>query len=371
MCVMGGDFVQRGEPAMFSKHARARMAVLGGADLVVELPVPWAVSSAESFARGGVALLEAIGADRISFGAECPDTGRLAALAHALLTPEVWELTKKHLAGGLPYAAARERAVGELLGDEAILLREPNNILAVEYLKALERRSSNMAVLTVKRAQVGHDGGAAGDYASASFLRAELAAGRDVSRYVPEAALGTLTGEISAGRGPVTPERAEAGALYRLRTMSDGEFMALPDSGEGLWRRLAVAARGEPTLEGVLTAAKTKRYALSRLRRMVMCAYLGVTAEDSRGEPPYIRVLAVGERGREILRRAKSRGALPIVTKPAAGLELEGEAGRIFAIDLRASELYALLYPEPDMRRGGEELRTSPFVLSPESPGRA
>ncbi len=366
VCVMGGNFLQRGEPAVVSKHARAKMAVKCGADLVVELPAPWAVSSAESFARGGAALLGALGADRIAFGAECPDVERLTRLARGLLSGEAAELTKKRLEQGLSYAAAREGAAAELLGEDARLLREPNNILAVEYIKALESLGLPMTAVGIPRTGVGHHGEHSGGYASGSFIRSELAAGRDVSGYIPEAAYEVIREELAAGRGPVTMDRAETAALWRLRTMSDEEFMELPDSGEGLWRRFAGMARTGATLEEVLMGTKTKRYALSRLRRMAVCAMLSITRRDQQGLPPYIRVLAIGERGREILKRAKGLGELPIITKPASGTELSGEAGRIFNIDVRASRLYALLYPDPAQRRGGEELRTTPFVLSPD-----
>ncbi len=363
ICVMGGNFVQRGEPALLNMHARAEMAVRCGADLVVELPLPWAISSAEGFASGGVAILEALGADALSFGCECPETERLTALARALISPEAMELIKLHLAAGVSYATARERAAGELCGEDAALLREPNNILAVEYLKAMALRGSKMRPVAVPRFGPGHDGGEAEGLASAMRLRELVRKGEDVSALMPEEAFEVLTREIAAGRGPVFAEAMDSAAMYRLRTMTDAEFEALPDSGEGLWRRFMRCARTEATLEGVLAAAKTKRYALSRLRRMALWAYLGFSREDLAGEPPYIRVLALGERGREVLREAKDASPLPIVTKPASAKALTGRAGELFERNARAGDLYALLYPDPAQRRGGVEWTASPFVL--------
>ena len=151
VCVMSGDFVQRGEPAIVGKHARAEMAVLGGADIVFELPLPWAIGSAERFASGGVALLDAVGADFISFGCECPDAERLLALATAARSEEVSLRIRRELGSGVSYAAAREKALRGALGDEALLLREPNNILAVEYLKAMLASGSKMVPLAVPR----------------------------------------------------------------------------------------------------------------------------------------------------------------------------------------------------------------------------
>ncbi len=363
MCVMGGNFVQRGEPAVLDKHARAEMAVRCGADLAVELPLPWAVRSAEGFAAGGVALLEALGADSIAFGCECPETERLEALARALTGPGARELIARELTAGVSYAAARERAARALCGEDAALLRGPNNILAVEYLKAMALRGSKMRPIAVRRFGPGHDGGEAEGMASASTIRELLLAGGDVSRLMPEAAFEVLSRELAAGRGPVSAAGMEMAALYRLRTMTDAEFEALPDSGEGLWRRFMRASRAEPTLEGVLAAAKTKRYALSRLRRMALWAYLGVTREDMAGEPPYIRVLAVGKRGREVLREAKAAAPVPIITKPASARLLTGRAGEIFRLNARAGDLYALLYPDPARRGGGGEWTRSPFIL--------
>ncbi len=363
VCVMSGNFVQRGEPAVLPKAARAEMAVRCGADLVAELPLPWALSSAERFADGGVALLEALGADNLAFGAECPDVSRLKALAEALLREETGALIREKLRDGVSYAAARERALWELVGPDAALLREPNNILAVEYIKAALRRGAALRFTAVERFGALHDGPVKAGAASAAAIRKLLLAGDDPAPFLPEAAAEILRREIAAGRGPVTVEAAEGAMLARFRTMTEADFAALPDGSEGLWRRFMEAARSEPTLEAVLVKAKTKRYALSRLRRMAMAAYLGLTADARPDDPPYIRVLAVGARGREILRRAKFRGTLPVLTKPAAVRRLSPEAQSLFALESRAADLYALLYPSPAQRQGGSEWRTGPVVV--------
>lgn len=362
VCVMGGDFVQRGEAAVLSRHARAEMAVRCGADLVVGLPVPWAIASAERFAAGGVALLDALGADSIAFGCECGDAGRLRAVALELLKGETREEIRRELRSGVSYPAAREAVLARRLGGEAELLRSPNNILAVEYLKAMAASGSAMRPLAVPRFGASHDGAASGGVASASGIRAMLRRGEDPAAFMPAPALDVLRREVEAGRGPVRPEAAEAAILYRLRTMSDQHFQALPDGGEGLWRRFMSCARSMPTLEQVLEGTKTRRYALSRLRRMATAAYLGVTAQDQAGKPPYIRVLALGERGRAVLRTARRAGVLPVITKPAAA-RLDAPAGEIYALDALAGDLYALLYPDPARRAGGGEWTASPFIM--------
>ncbi len=362
VCVMGGDFVQRGEPAVVSKHARAEMAARCGADLVLELPVPWALGSAERFASGGVAILDGIGADLISFGAECPDAERLSGLAKVLLSPACGALIKAELAAGVSYAAARERAAEKLSGGDAALLREPNNILAVEYLKAMARRGSKLRPIPVPRAFAAHDGGESGGYAGASRIRELIGEGGEYGRFMPKAAWEILRRELDAGRTP-DPEILDSMTMYRLRTMGPEEFQSLPDGGEGLWMRLARFAGSEGTVKAVLDGVKTKRYAYARLRRMVMAALLGITADMQTNEPPYIRVLALGGRGREALREIKVRAGLPIVTKPAAAKLLPEKAREIFELEARAGDIYALMYAGPDQRRGGTEWTTSPVVL--------
>lgn len=362
VCVMGGNFVQRGEPALVSKHVRAEMAAGGGADLVLELPLPWAVASARRFAEGGVALLKGIGADFISFGAECPDARRLWGLAHMLADGSCDELIRAELATGISYAAARERAAEKLAPADAMLLREPNNILAVEYLAAMARRGSGMTPLPVERAFAGHDGGPQGDWAGASHIRAAAASGGEYARFMPPQAAALLRRELEAGRTP-DQERLDAMIMLTLRTMTPEAYSRLPDAGEGLGARLARFAAVENTVKAVLDGVKTKRYAYARLRRMVLAALLGITAEAQAGEPPYIRVLALGERGREALREIKARTRLPLVTKPAAVRLLPERAREIFALEARAGDIYALTFKNPEERRGGTEWTTSPAVL--------
>ncbi len=362
VCVMGGNFVQRGEPAVISKHARAEMAVRCGADLVLELPVPWALASAERFAAGGVALLNAVGAENLSFGAECADAERLEKLASVLLTEKCAAQIKAELVTGVSYAAARERAARKLVGDEALILRGPNNILAVEYLKAIRKSGSKLRPIAVERAFAAHDGDENGGYAGAAYIRKRIAGGGDPERFMPEAAYEVLRRELAAGRTP-DPKRLDAMAMYRLRAMGPEEYQRLPDSGEGLWARLMRCARESGSLKETLDAAKTKRYAYARLRRMVMAALLGVTADDQRGGPPYVRVLALGQRGREALREIKRRSSLPVITKPAAAKLLPEGAGKIFKLEARAGDVYALTYVNPKERRGGAEWTTSPVIL--------
>lgn len=390
VCVMSGDFVQRGDSAVFSKQVRAEAAARSGADLVLELPLPWALSSAEGFARGAVGLLGSLGiVTHLSFGSECGNLNALRDVAEALLSPGADAAIRRALDSGVSYAQARQTAVEELAGEEAKLLETPNNILAVEYLKALISQELPIRPLTVKRLGPAHDGapacaappdapdmdavgeapGAGGETASgrnfrsASALRDMLAAGEDISPYVPEYANLVLQDAMRRGLGPVTAECLETALLSRLRLLGEDIYAHVPGAAEGLENRLCRAAWSEPTVSAVLEAAKTKRYAMSRLRRMLFCAALGVTEGLSDGLPPYARVLAVNERGREILREMYGRATVPIVVKPAAIRELGERCADIFTLGALAHDFYALGYPALAARRGGEDWRLSPVLV--------
>ena len=357
VCVMSGSFVQRGEPAILSKRARAEMALCSGADLVLENPTVWAVSSAERFAAGGVTVLQGLNLPIVlSFGSECGDIERLQKSADLLCTDAVREGVKLAMKAGISYAAAREKALSAVYREGAELLRGPNNILGVEYLKAIcALGADKIEPFTFQRIATEHDGAESGGLAPASRLRELMREGGDVSPYMPEAAHDILSRELEAGLAPADTKNIEAAILYRLRTMGEEEYAALPDASEGLWRRLMAAGRREASLDNVLSSVKSKRYALSRIRRMVTAAALGITAEAQRGLPPYIRVLGCNERGREVLRLARKAAKLPLITKPAAAKLLSPEARAVFDIDVRAADLFRLALPDPENRLGGTE----------------
>ena len=362
VCVMSGDFVQRGSPAVFDKHVRAEMAAKSGVDLVLELPVPWCVSSAERFAVGAVGLLDRIGVVRwLSFGSECGDLAPLSALAEAAADPAVLALVRARMGGGMSFPAAREQVLRETLGESAALLRSPNNVLGVEYLKALRALGSAIRPMTTRRAETVHDAPSSGGLRGASELRAMLAAGQDVRPYVPLQTWEMHTRLLRSGRGPVTMESLEDAVLSRLRMLPPEAFDNLPDATEGLGNRLYRAVRAEGSVAAILSAVKTKRYPLARLRRMVLCAALGVRADTGGAVPPYARVLASTERGRALLRHMS--GGVPVVTKPASAHTLPPQARAIFELTANARELYVLGYRGEADRRGGSDWRTTPAIL--------
>ena len=368
VCAMSGNFVQRGDFALLRKHQRARAAVESGVDLVLELPLPWAVSSAEAFADGGVQVLSAAGVvTDLAFGSECGAAEPLLELAGCLLSAEYAGELRRRLDSGRSYAACRQAAVTALLGPEkAALLESANNILGVEYCKALLRRRSGIRPLTVRRLGSVHDGALEpGAHPSASAVRALLRAGeteRALSLLPP--AMGRIyEEEMAAGRAPVFAEVCERAILARLRTMTEADFAALDQGREGLCHRLYEASRTGATVEQVLSAAKTKRYAYARLRRMVLWAYLGLTPADVPAAVPYLRPLAANDTGRHLLSRMRRSAAVPVLTKPADVRTLGPEARRLRALEARATDLYTLAYPALSAALGGTEWREGPVIL--------
>lgn len=363
--VMSGDYVQRGEPAIFSKFARAEAACRCGADLVVELPLPWALSSAEGFAAGAVAILSALGCTHLSFGSESGELEGLETLAECLLNPLTLEAVKKRMTAepSLSFAAARQLVLEERVGERAKLIEKPNNILAVEYLKAIYQQNAAMTPLTVKRSGSGHDEAGEGGIRSASELRQLLRQGEDVSAYIPAAAMAVFRRELEQGRTVLNTRDMELAVLSRLRMLDEKAFLSLPDGGDGVGQRLYKAAKEEPTMDFILTAAKTKRVALSRLRRMCMAAALGLNAELAAGEPPYIRVLAANEKGRAYLRQIAGKTTIPVLTKPAVVKELGDRAQAMFAAGASAHDLYTLSFLSIEDRKGSADWRTGPKIV--------
>lgn len=342
-CIIGcmsQSFTQRGEPALLPWKVRAESAVSNGMDLVIGLPVTYSCAGAERFAYGGVYLLEAAGiCDTLSFGSECGDTELIKAAAGAVLSDSIKPELDRCLSQGMTFAAAREQAVRKVFGDEAALvLREPNNILGIEYCKALWRIGSDMEMFTLKRTGAAHDSTeAVGGIASASRLREMLRNGEDISGLVPDEGLDPVYGGVNRH------ERLEAMLLYRLKTMTRTELSELPDMSEGLENRLYKAICEGRTAEEILLLAKCRRYTLARLRRSLMHAFLHITKADTLIPPQYIRVLAFSEKGRSALRQMKKSASLPIVQRYADARRLSDEGRRLFDLETRCEGLYELI----------------------------
>ena len=299
-CLMSGNFVQRGAPAIFDKSLRAKAALLSGADLVLELPVTYALSSAEGFAAGGVRLLSGF-CDMLCFGTESGRKETLMQTARELLSPAFSEKLRTELDKGLSFPAARAAA----LGDDS-LLRNPNDILAVEYCKAILAQNSPMDIFPIRREGNYHDDTPDPENPSATSLRSRIVDGTEWLSYIPAEAQAAL--ENASIHTLATGQRA---ILARLRTMTDAEFEALPYGSEGLWRKLMHACRDSATLEEIIAKTKSKRYTRTRIDRMILCAFLGITADNMASPAPYARVLGFTDAGRTLLKKARETGLFP------------------------------------------------------------
>lgn len=314
VCLMSGNFVQRGAPAIIDKSIRAEAALNCGADLVLELPVEYALSSAEGFAAGGVSILGSY-CDYLCFGAENADAEKLVGTARALLSEDFPPLLKQQLETGKSFPAARQAALARM-GADSGFLSSPNNILAVEYCKAILSQNTPMQPMPIFRGGNYHDNLPNPENPSATSLRAMLTAGECVDPYLPYSFPRASLHSLQAG---------ERSILAKLRTMTDIEFEALPYGSEGLWRKLMHASRTEADLDGIIAATKSKRYTRSRIDRMILCAFLGLTQEDLAGQPPYTRVLGFTDRGRQVLKLARQTGHLPNAGQPVSDLYWEKE----------------------------------------------
>ena len=298
VCLMSGSFVQRGAPAVYPKSVRAASALQAGADLVLELPVTYALSSAEGFAMGGVEILSRL-CTRLCFGAECGSEDALMSLARGLLSPGFPSALRTFLDQGLSFPAARQQAL-HILGLDAGLLSSPNNILGVEYCKAILKLGCAMSPLVIHRPGDYHAQTADPCAPSATALRRMVVQGQSIRSYVPT--------ELFQNAPVHTLAAGERAILARLRTMSEEEFSVLPYGGEGLWRKLMHESRRQPDLESILTAVKSKRYTRTRLDRMVMCAFLGIDQQTMSAPAPYARILGFDRRGRELLALTRKSG---------------------------------------------------------------
>lgn len=358
MCVMSGSWVQRGECALTDKWTRAALALAGGIDLVLELPLPWAVASAEGFARGAVEILKATGVvDILSFGSESGDLEGLTQVARVLDSPEYPNALHTELNKGRSFAEARQRAALGLLGKPARLLRGPNDTLGVEYLRAAGKELSAMAVL---RQAVSHDSPCPGtEYASASYLRQKLRQGEDATPWLEKGAP-----QILKNAGLSKMENIERAMLARLRQMTPGDFAALPDSGaaEGLPARMVRAAGKAVSLEEFYNLSKTRRYAHARIRRLALWAFLGLRSTDRPDEgPAYLRVLGMNGRGKMLLREMKERASLPILTKTAHIRDMGEKARELFALECKGTDLFGLCFDK--VRPCGMDYTTGPMIV--------
>lgn len=350
MAIMSGNFVQRGEPALLDKRKRAEIALLNGADLVVELPTPWSTASAERFARGAVYIAHQAGiVDNLSFGCEDDDITTLEQISR-ILNDKVYsrEIKKYYDDNMCSYPEARAAVVSEILGKDCndIMLR-PNNILAIEYLKAIMSFKSDIKPIGIKRSAAGHDSSFSHDnITSAMNIRNLVKTGDDYSSFVPENSLEIFEDCIKNGTFPALYSNLETAVLAHLRKMRPSDFIGTPDVAEGIEHRIIEAVKTSVSLGEIFDKVKTKRYTHARIRRIILSSFLGLKTEDVVSLPPYIRVLGLNDNGRMMLREMKNKYFVPVIMKYGDVKYLDDSAKRIFAIESTATDLYNLCLPE-------------------------
>ena len=350
VCVMSGDFTQRGEPSLWDKFKRAEAAVACGADLVLELPAVYAVNSADLFARGGIRILKRLGCiDMLAFGSECADIEKLRMIAGVTAhEPEEFSLRLRALlSDGLSYAAACRKALADLYSEDlASVLDGSNDILNVCYIRESMLQEVDMAFLPVKRRGASYGSGAAeGSFASAGHIRNAVLNGQDrgYRDLMPDKALAVLS---------VTEARPDPAYLYsiarhRILTAGPAALREIPDVSEGLEMRLIQAAQTEDTVESFLEAVSTRRYSKARISRILVRILLGIDrkAQDRLeiNSIAYAKVLAFNDTGAKILKTASEKGDIGIVSNINKYVP-ENDAERLsLDIDVRSSDVYSIL----------------------------
>ena len=320
VCIMSGSFVQRGDIAITDKFARAEAALMNGADMVVELPTVYAMASAQVFAENGVRLAHELGCDMLCFGAE----NSIEELYSALDKLDSDEVQQK-IAGNMRAGGYYPRALSEAVGEEyAEMISKPNNILALEYIRACRKYGTEP--VAIPREGVSHDSGeVCGGIASATHIRGMILSGGDYAPYTP----------MMIDR-PALMNAIESAILYRLKTITADELSRIADVSEGLENRIIDVAKRYNSLAEISEHLKTKRYTMARIRRILLCALLGITREIQSSPVPYVRVLGVRADKKHLI----SSASLPLIVDVRSGYDrLDNSAEEIFNIVLKATEL--------------------------------
>jgi len=346
VAVMSGNFVQRGDAAIMDKFVRANLAVQAGVDLVLELPVPYALAPAENFAMGGVSILSALGnVSELSFGSECGNIQLLHQTAQAcqVCKTEYADVMDDFLRSGYSYPEVLSQMVGQIYGQEtADVLRQPNNTLAIAYINALDALKSKMRPVTILRRGAGHHSmqPSTDSTASATYIRQYFAEGGVCRHMMPPYAWKALREVDTAGQiGSL--ENLERLVLYKLRTTDPEEMHGIAEIGQGLEHRLYKAKRSA-SLEELLQNIRTKRYPMARLRRILLHLLLDIRTEDIQKFPPYARILAFNDTGRQILRASKAVRTIPVSHSLADLAQTSPEAGRCATLESQSTDIYQL-----------------------------
>lgn len=360
--VMSGHFTQRGTPTLTDKWLRAHMAILGGADLVLELPCAFSVRSAYYFALGGVLSLACCGITHLSFGIESDEVTLLAAAAHILAqeSESYQETLKQQLSLGLSFAAAQSNALTQFLPQfDTTPLKQPNNLLAMSYLQVIKRFQLPITPLAIKRQGDYHNLQPEEKFASASAIRRMLLAHEsEAYRYLPQTTTALLPQEL------IDLERFKQTILTLIRRSSPNDLRQLIEIKEGLEHKLIRAAQDSKSLDDLCLAVKSKRYPYSRINRSLCHLLLNFTNDYAAQKPYYLRVLAFNQTGARLLKKIKRYSTVPIITKSSVAMrQLPLEGQKMLQLDIRATDIYHTAYQESARNKGGWDYYRSPIVV--------
>jgi predicted nucleotidyltransferase len=349
VAVMSGNFVQRGEPAIISKFARAKAAVLSGVDLVLELPLAYSISTAMYFANGGIDVLNALGiVDSLFFGSESGDVAPLIAAASELNHPSFKEFLKDELSSGVTFAAARQKAFENFSpNSDSSVLENPNDTLAIEYISAAQRQGMNIEFNAIKRIGAEHDSAVKTDtFCSASELRKSPSLLDLKEPYMPKKSYEIFAEEISA-KHYSSMYLLDRAMVAHLRTITPEKLRLAPDVSEGLENRIITAANKFSTMDEILTAVKSKRYTHARLRRIILASYLGVTAAMQKTPVPYIRVLGMNDNGAKALSLAAKHAKVPLIASLKEAEKISSTAADFARLEVKAGDIFSLSLQRP------------------------
>ena len=349
VAIMSSNFVQRGEPAIISKEARTKMALSCGVDLVLELPSVWSMSTAERFAYSSIYILDKLSViDSLSFGSEEGNINNLVEIANFLNLDSCLDKIKDVMKSGVSFASSREMVIKEVMGEKySTLISKPNNILAIEYIKALKKLESNIKPMAIKRQGAEHDS----DLEINSFLSAKQIRkyindnNYNLERFLPKDVLEIISHEVCNGKAPSSIYNLERTILYKLRSTSKNEIRNIFDVSEGLENRILSAAAKSTSLDELYENIKSKRYSLARIRRVIMSSLLGINKQLVNLKPQYVRALGFNSKGLEILKLAKGKSKIPIVTKVSDIKSLNKDANLVFRNEMLAGDIYNLTLP--------------------------
>ena len=354
ICIMSGNFVQRGEPSIIDKWSKTEAAIKCGFDLIIELPTFYSISSAENFAEGAIKLLDSFDDVTLSFGSECGDLDILNNIANVLFDePKEYQTILSHeLSKGLSYPKARENALLLYLNDVrkyANVLSNPNNILGIEYLKAIKKLKSKVIPCTIKRIDEGYNSLKIKDrLASATAIRSLVKNKEDVKKLMPAPSFNILLENINHGKVLNDISVFEKEIIYTLRKMSIDEIANLQDVTEGLENSIKNAANTCNNLEDLISSIKSKRYTHSRIQRILLYSILNITKKDIQNSykvKPYVRVLGASSHGKYLLSRINNP-KYPLVTSVKKFMDTNTNKilKNMMEKDILATNIYTLGY---------------------------